>query len=168
LSQLVSVASGYGATQYDTKIPSLGDAANIVEAFKLYHYGKDNYDGSSSPAANSIESHLVNLKSIVDQKLSISSASSTYATIVFTNSSISSASASLQSGINTKSFSNSPIFSGTANFLSASVMFTAASVSGILAPQAGNQNKFLTTNGTTASWAELPSAFDASFLLGGM
>lgn len=168
MSQLVSVASGYGATQYDTKIPSLGDAANIVEAFKLYHYGLDNYDGSVSPAANSIESHLVNLKSIIDQKLSISSASSTYATIVYANSQINSASTSLQSGINTKSPSNSPIFTGIADFLSASVMFTAASVSGILAPQAGNEGKFLTTDGTSASWAELPSAFDSAFLLGGM
>jgi hypothetical protein len=59
--QLLSVASGYGATEFDTKIPSLGDAANIVEAFKLYHYGIDNYAGATSPAADSIESHLIDL-----------------------------------------------------------------------------------------------------------
>lgn len=144
MSQLVSVASGYGATQYDTKIPSLGDAASIVEAFKLYHYGKDNYDGSSAPAASSIEAHLVNLKSLIDQKISISSASTTYATKL------------------------SPTITGTVNLLSASVMFTSDSVSGIFAPQAGNSGKFLTTDGSSASWSEVPSAFDAVFLLGGM
>ena len=67
MSQLISVASGYASTEFDTKIPSLADTANIVEAFKLYHYGIDNYDGSSPPAANSIESHLVDLQDrIVD------------------------------------------------------------------------------------------------------
>jgi hypothetical protein len=146
LSQLVSVASGYGATQYDTKIPSLGDAASIVEAFKLYHYGRDNYDGSQAPASNSIEAHLINLKSLIDQKISISSASTTYATKL------------------------SPTITGTVNFLSASVMFTSASVSGLDAfpSQPGNANKFLTTDGTTVRWSEVPSAFDAVFLLGGM
>jgi len=59
LSQLISVASSYGATEFDTKIPSLGDTANIVEAFKLYHYGLDNYNGDVSPAATSIHGHLV-------------------------------------------------------------------------------------------------------------
>lgn len=57
--QLLSDASGYGATEFDTKIPSLNDQANIVEAFKLYHYGLDNYTGAESPAADSIHSHLV-------------------------------------------------------------------------------------------------------------
>jgi hypothetical protein len=178
LSQLVSVASGYGATEYDTKIPSLGDAANIVEAFKLYHYGLDSYNGSVSPAEDSIESHLVNLKSLIDQKLSISSASSTYATFAYAVEAASSASAhvntlsqardNLKANISSPTFTGTQTFSGTTNFLSASVMFTAASVSGILASQIGNQGKFLTTDGTTAYWEELPSAFDASFLLGGM
>jgi hypothetical protein len=59
LSQLISIASSYGATEFDTKIPSLGDTANIVEAFKLYHYGLDNYNGDVSPAATSIHGHLV-------------------------------------------------------------------------------------------------------------
>lgn len=59
MSQLISVASSYGATEFDTKIPSLGDTANIVEAFKLYHYGLDNYNGDVSPAATSIHGHLV-------------------------------------------------------------------------------------------------------------
>jgi hypothetical protein len=56
--QFLSDASGYGATEFDTKIPSLNDQANIVEAFKLYHYGLDNYTGAESPAADSIHSHL--------------------------------------------------------------------------------------------------------------
>ena len=50
--------SRYAALEFDTKIPSLNDQANIVEAFKLYHYGLDNYDGSTPPASDSIESHL--------------------------------------------------------------------------------------------------------------
>jgi len=59
--QLVSDASGYNATEFDTKIPSLNYQANIVEAFKLYHYGIDNYTGSGFPAADSIHSHLETL-----------------------------------------------------------------------------------------------------------
>lgn len=66
MSQLISVAAGYPSTEYDTKIPSLGDAANIVEAFKLYHYGIDNYSGSTAPAANSIESHFVALETRIE------------------------------------------------------------------------------------------------------
>lgn len=59
--QLISDASGYQETEFDTKIPSLSDQANIVEAFKLYHYGLDNYTGSEPPAENSLHSHLSNL-----------------------------------------------------------------------------------------------------------
>lgn len=57
--QLLSSISGYGATQFDSKVPALTDIANIQEAFSLYHYGLDNYDGSISPAENSIEAHFV-------------------------------------------------------------------------------------------------------------
>lgn len=56
--QLISDASGYNATEFDTKIPSLNDQANIVEAFRLYHYGIDNYNGTTAPAADSVHSHL--------------------------------------------------------------------------------------------------------------
>lgn len=56
--QLLSDASGYGATEFDAKIPSLNDQANIVEAFRLYHYGIDNYNGTVPPSANSVHSHL--------------------------------------------------------------------------------------------------------------
>ena len=59
--QFLSDASGYEATQFDTKVPSLSDQANIVEAFKLYHYGLDNYTGSEAPAADSMHAHLEEL-----------------------------------------------------------------------------------------------------------
>jgi hypothetical protein len=56
--ELISDVSGYASTEFDTKIPALTDTANIQEAFLLYHYGLDNYDGTTSPAANSIEGHF--------------------------------------------------------------------------------------------------------------
>ena len=56
--QFLSDASGYESTEFDTKIPSLSDQADIVEAFKLYHYGIDNYDGGTAPAADSVHAHL--------------------------------------------------------------------------------------------------------------
>lgn len=65
MSQLISVASSYEETEFDTKIPSLGDTANIVEAFKLYHYGLDNYNGDVSPASDSIHGHFASLDSRV-------------------------------------------------------------------------------------------------------
>lgn len=64
--QLLSDASGYGATEFDTKIPSLNDQANIVEAFKLYHYGLDNYTGAESPSADSIHAHLLNFDTRIE------------------------------------------------------------------------------------------------------
>lgn len=57
--QLLSSVSGYASTEFDTKIPALTDTANIQEAFLLYHYGLDSYDGSIDPAEDSIESHFV-------------------------------------------------------------------------------------------------------------
>jgi hypothetical protein len=56
--QYISDASGYEATEFDTKIPSLTDQANVVEAFKLYHYGIDNYSGTGAPASDSMHAHL--------------------------------------------------------------------------------------------------------------
>ena len=61
--QLLSNVSGYSSTEFDTKIPALTDTANIQEAFLLYHYGLDSYDGSIDPAADSIESHFVSIDS---------------------------------------------------------------------------------------------------------
>jgi hypothetical protein len=64
--QFLSDASGYGATEFDTKIPSLNDQANIVEAFKLYHYGLDNYTGAEAPAADSVHAHLANFNTRIE------------------------------------------------------------------------------------------------------
>lgn len=67
MSQTIKTAGGNNAgINYDTKIPSLSDAANIVEAFKLYHFGLDNYDGSVAPATDSIEGHLDAFDSRID------------------------------------------------------------------------------------------------------
>jgi hypothetical protein len=58
MSQLIGAASGYEEVIYDVRIPSLTDTANIVEAFKAYHFGLDNFNGDVEPAANSIHSWL--------------------------------------------------------------------------------------------------------------
>lgn len=58
MSQLIGAASGYEEILFDVRIPSLTDTANIVEAFKIYHFGIDNYNGDVEPAANSIHSWL--------------------------------------------------------------------------------------------------------------
>jgi hypothetical protein len=82
--QLISDVSGYTSTEFDTKIPSLSDTANIQEAFLLFHYGLDNYDGSIAPAANSLHSHLLDFDTRIDEieltYLTQSSASSVYLT----------------------------------------------------------------------------------------
>ena len=49
---------------YKSKIPSFGDDSSIVEAFRLYHYGIDNYS-TGSPAANSIEGNFSSLSASV-------------------------------------------------------------------------------------------------------
>lgn len=59
--QLLSQVSGYASTEFDTKVPALTDTADIQEAFSLYHYGLDNYDGSVDPAEDSIEGHFVSI-----------------------------------------------------------------------------------------------------------
>lgn len=63
MSQLITAATPSNSqyTDFKTKIPSLSDQANVVEAFKLYHYGRDNYDGSIPPAEDSIYGHFLNL-----------------------------------------------------------------------------------------------------------
>jgi hypothetical protein len=58
MSQLIGAASGYEEILFDVRIPSLTDTANIVEAFKAYHFGLDNFNGDVEPAANSIHSWL--------------------------------------------------------------------------------------------------------------
>ena len=58
MSQLISAAANTTYDVFDTKIPSLTQNGNIVEALRLYHYGKDNYTDNSAPAANSMYMHL--------------------------------------------------------------------------------------------------------------
>jgi hypothetical protein len=62
MSQLISNAANSTYDIFDTLIPSLNDTADIIEAFKLYHYGKANYFDNSEPAQNSIYKHLESLK----------------------------------------------------------------------------------------------------------
>ena len=66
MSQLISSQAGNVGTDFDTKIPQLADTANIVEAFKLYHYGLDNYNGDTSPSEDSVYSHLSTLSDRID------------------------------------------------------------------------------------------------------
>lgn len=66
MPQLVSTAANSTYTEFDTRIPSIGDTADIVEAFRLYHYGKANYTDGSAPADNSIYAHLLSLREDVD------------------------------------------------------------------------------------------------------
>ena len=62
MAQLVSDAANTTTyTAYNTKIPSLTDTSDIVEAFRLYHYGVENYTTNTSPSASSIYMHLKNL-----------------------------------------------------------------------------------------------------------
>lgn len=50
---------------YKSKIPSFGDDASVVEAFRLYHYGIDNYS-TGSPAADSIEGNFLSISASVN------------------------------------------------------------------------------------------------------
>lgn len=63
MAQLISDASNSTFKQFDTSIPELSDSADIVEAFRLYHYGKENFVTGDEPADSSLYAHL---KSIVD------------------------------------------------------------------------------------------------------
>ena len=49
---------------YKSKIPSFGDDSSIVEAFRLYHYGIDNYS-TGNPSADSIEGNFSSLSASV-------------------------------------------------------------------------------------------------------
>jgi hypothetical protein len=59
--QLLSSISGYEETEFDTLIPQINTTADIVEAFKQYHYGFADYNGTVVPSPNSIHSHLEGL-----------------------------------------------------------------------------------------------------------
>lgn len=63
MAQLISDAANSGFKEFDTSIPELSDSADIVEAFRLYHYGKENFVSGDEPADSSLYAHL---KSIVD------------------------------------------------------------------------------------------------------
>lgn len=59
MSQKVSVAAGNSIyNTFDTLIPSIGDTADIVEAFRLYHYGKAGFTVGEAPATLSIYNHF--------------------------------------------------------------------------------------------------------------
>ena len=88
----------------------------------------DNTSDSSKPISTATQTAL-------DAKLSTTTATSTYATV---------------SNLNLKAPLASPVFTGT-------VDFSGATVTGITAlpPQINNSGKYLTTDGTSASWATL-------------
>lgn len=44
---------------FKSRIPTFSDDASIQEAFRVYHYGKDNYNESEAVPPNSIEGHFV-------------------------------------------------------------------------------------------------------------
>lgn len=67
MSQLISTASNSSYTEFDTRIPSVIDTADIEEAFRLYHYGKENYLDGSAPSDTSIYGHLSSLRDDVTE-----------------------------------------------------------------------------------------------------
>lgn len=68
MSQKVSVAAGNSTyDDFDTLIPSVGDTADIVEAFRLYHYGKPGYTTGGAPAELSIHNHFQSLRNDITE-----------------------------------------------------------------------------------------------------
>ena len=67
MPQLVSAAANSSYTEFDTSIPAIGDTADIVEAFRLYHYGKANFVTGEAPASLSIHGHLDSLRNDVEE-----------------------------------------------------------------------------------------------------
>ena len=67
MAQLISdAANTLVYTEFNTKIPSLTDTSDIVEAFRLYHYGVENYTTGAAPASSSIYNHFKTLDTRVD------------------------------------------------------------------------------------------------------
>lgn len=67
MAQLISTAAANtGVTEYDTLIPELNQTADIIEAFKLYHYGKVNFTTGDTPSADSIYGHLEQLQANIE------------------------------------------------------------------------------------------------------
>lgn len=79
--KLLSVAKSWSGTppQFDTYIPSLADAANIEDAFKLFMYGTADNGGEATVLPTSLYSNLLSIKNTAesadDLVLSHSSAS---------------------------------------------------------------------------------------------
>lgn len=67
MAQLISTAAANtGVTEYDTFVPEYNETADIVEAFKLYHYGKVNFTTGDTPSADSIYGHLEQLQTNIN------------------------------------------------------------------------------------------------------
>ena len=64
MAQLISDAAESAYTEFDTKIPELLEDANIIEALKLYHFGKPDFTTGDVYAAASIYG---NFKALQDQ-----------------------------------------------------------------------------------------------------
>jgi len=60
MAQLISTTVNNLPADYDTKIPSLNQSADIEEAFRLYHYGKGENEliADPTPANDSVHHHL--------------------------------------------------------------------------------------------------------------
>ena len=67
MAQLLSTAAANtNVTDYDTLIPELNETADVVEAFKLYHYGKVGFTTGDTPSADSVYGHLEQLQTNID------------------------------------------------------------------------------------------------------
>ena len=56
-----------GSGLFNTKIPGLGDAADIQAALRVYHYGSYTYDGANTDTENLLPSSIAgHLQSLVD------------------------------------------------------------------------------------------------------
>ena len=66
--QLISAISGYQETEFDTLIPQINTTADIIEAFKQYHYGLADFNGTVNPAPDSIHAHLNDLNTRLTTK----------------------------------------------------------------------------------------------------
>lgn len=66
MPQPISSASNSGFDEFDTLIPELVDKADVVEAFRLYHYGKENYITGEDPSDDSIYGHFLKIRQDID------------------------------------------------------------------------------------------------------
>lgn len=67
MSSLISTAANSTFDEFDTRVASLTQTADIIEAFKLYHYGKDDFGPADTPSTDSIYGHLQKLREDVDE-----------------------------------------------------------------------------------------------------